>query len=214
MNVLTEKEMVRKVIVALDLMGMASSDAPEGTTFVGARKLRKGGVILQMNSEAVAEWIKQEAVMKMFLKKMGGACIAKTQLLNVVAEFVPTTFDPSDLGALEEVECNSGLARMSMMSVRFIKPTHLRKEGQKTAHAIIGFSDRAMVNHAIENGVFVEGKHVGIRKLQQEPKRCLKCQEMGVTHVAANCKSLHDVCAQCRGLHWTANCTVEDPSRF
>jgi hypothetical protein len=47
-----------------------------------------------------------------------------------------------------------------------------------------------------------------------DPKRCLKCQGVGINHNAADCKSIHDVCARCAEMHRTDQCTVESLTDF
>ena len=122
-------------------MGIANTDAPEGTTFVGAKKLCTGRVLLQMDTTQAANWLQAKPVMKMFLKNMGGIYITRMVLLNVIVEYVPTTFDPTTLGEIEAIEQNSGILMLTLISARFIKLTHLCMAGQKTAHIIFGFSN-------------------------------------------------------------------------
>jgi hypothetical protein len=56
---LTEKQLVEKANVALDLMGLQAEDRLEGTRFVGVSKLNgAGGVMYEMDSEEAAEWLK------------------------------------------------------------------------------------------------------------------------------------------------------------
>jgi hypothetical protein len=211
---LTEKQLVEKATIALDLMGLSASDAPVQVTFLCAQILRGGAVLYQLSSPAAAEWLRKGDVMKAFLEKLGGTSVYKNRLLNTVVEYVPTSFDPMSLGALEGVEKANGLSTGAIVSARFIKPTHLRSAGQRTAHLIMGFQSRESANTAIENGIFVEGKKVYARKLLQEPKRCLKCQTMDTNHIAAECKSIHDVCARCGAQHKTSVCEVQDQAAF
>jgi hypothetical protein len=42
----------------------------------------------------------------------------------------------------------------------------------------------------------------------------MKCQAVGVNHQAAECKSTHNVCARCMGIHRTDACTVKDTNKF
>lgn len=211
---LSEKELVAKANMALDLMGLAASDAPEGTTFVGARRLRTGAIQYQLNLEDAAEWLRDEEVLKSFMEHFGGASIARAQLLYTVAEFVPVTFDPTIEVARENAERSSGLQRGAMVHVKWIKDPRKRKPTQKVAHTIVGFATREAANQAIGQGLYIEGKHISVRKLLPEPKRCLKCQTMGTNHVAANCKSIHDVCANCAGHHRTEQCGLTDHRKF
>ena len=136
---LSEKELVAKANMTRHLMGMEAGDAPPNTVFVGAQKLRNGGVLLQLNSVAAADWLRQSKVMKSFLSHLGGTSVLKMRLLNTVMEYIPVSFDPTAFGALEAVEDASGLPRASILSAKFIKPVQLHVVGQGTAHAIFGF---------------------------------------------------------------------------
>jgi hypothetical protein len=39
-------------------------------------------------------------------------------------------------------------------------------------------------NKAIRNGLVIEGKKVPVRRHKMDPKRCMKCQGVGVNHNA------------------------------
>jgi len=107
---LTEKQLVEKANMALDLMGLQAEDKPEGTRFVGVNKLNgAGGVMYEMNLEEVAEWLKGGDVMKVFIGKMRSTVDYKVQTYEVVVDWALTTFDMNQMGALESVEQVSGL---------------------------------------------------------------------------------------------------------
>jgi len=107
---LTEKQLVEKVNMALDLMGLQAEDKLEGTRFIGVNKLNgAGGVMYEMNLEEAAEWLKGGNMMKAFIGKMGSTVDYKAQTYEVVVDWVPTTFDMNQMGALESVEQASGL---------------------------------------------------------------------------------------------------------
>jgi hypothetical protein len=209
---LTEKELVTKANLAIKMMN--DDSMLRGTTFVGATKLRNGGTILQLNSKDAADWLRGEDTANTFIGQLGGTSTMKTRPLNTVVEFIPITFNPDAFGTFGEVEKASGLPRGSIVSARYFKPPHCRTPQQKNAHAIFGFTTREVANHVIEHGIFVESKQVSVRKLNQEPKRCVKCQQVGGNHVAAECKSIHDTCARCGEMHKTDDYMETDPSQF
>lgn len=195
-------------------MGLAGADAPSDITFVGARRLHSSGATLQLNTIAAATWVRQPGITKSFLSKMGGMCVARSHPHLVAVEYVPILFDPLSMGALTGTKQNSGLPSLSILDAKYIKRAHLRSPGQSTAHVILGIATHHAANHAIEHGLFIEGKHVSVQKMLCEPTHCLKCQTVGVQHVAADCKSIHDTCARCSGLHHTSNCTITDTRHF
>jgi hypothetical protein len=125
--------------------------------------------------------------------KMGSTASYKVQTYEVVLDWVPVTFEPHLTGSLELVEQASRLNTAAILEARWIKPIHLRAPGQRTALAIFEFRTCKEANHAIEFGLFIEGKKVWVRKQLQEPKQCLKCQCFG-EHKAASCVSRYEVC--------------------
>ena len=68
-----------------------------------------GGVIYEINLEEVAKWLKGGDMMKAFIQKMGSMADYKAQTYEVVVDWVLTTFDMNQMGALELVEQASGL---------------------------------------------------------------------------------------------------------
>ncbi|KAI0650232.1 hypothetical protein C8Q79DRAFT_1006517 [Trametes meyenii] len=207
---LSEKELVAKATVAFEHMGdVATADAPEGLSFRGARKLRNGMVAYDMDSPRSADWLKQPDVMKSFLSCFdGGQSKLKPSAYYVIAEFIPVAFQPTDSVALRRVEHNSGLTEYDILSGRWIKPANRRSSTQRVAHAILHMRSPETANHAIRNGLNIEGKTVSVRKLLQEPRRCLQCQKYTPAHLAANCAVKEEVCGTCAGPHRTVDCTV------
>lgn len=47
-----------------------------------------------------------------------------------------------------------------------------------------------------------------------EPRRCLKCQQLGATHMAAEYQQEHDTCGTCGEEHCTAECTIDNPTCY
>ena len=166
-----------------------------------------------MNSEEVVTWRKQCNVMVAFVAKIGSTASYKVQTYEVVMDWVLVTFEPQLIGSLETVERASGLVAAVIVEARWIKPTHLRVPGQRTALAIFGFATCEATNHAIEFGLFIEGKKVWAQKQLQQPRRCLKCQCFG-GHKAATCGSAYGICGRCRGQHRTSDCQEENQNMF
>jgi hypothetical protein len=205
---LTEKDLVAKANTTLDLMGVEAADKLRGTMFVGAKKLKNGNVLYQLNSMDAGHWIKQPDVQKAFVANYGGTSNIQTKLHYVIAEFVPTTYDAGSSYAHAKVEEDSGISGDTIAFSKYIKPPHLRNNHQKVAHIIIGFNDQNAANNTIQAGLFIEGKYVEVRKKLTEPRRCLKCQRYG--HYVPDCKASEDTCARCREHHRTATCNVKE----
>ena len=211
---LTEKELTEKARVALEQMDQGDEPTSTPIQFVGARKLRNGGVIYEMGSPDAAQWLKNGANMFRFLQVFSATSVIKQRAYPTVVEYIPLSFKPDDRNQLESVEKENSLEAEGILSARWIKPAYRRKKGQRTAHAIVGFSQPEGANSAIRNGIIIAGKRVWARKLLHEPRRCLKCQLLGVSHVAAECQQDHDTCGSCGQNHRTADCTVDNPTHY
>jgi hypothetical protein len=126
----------------------------------------------------------------------------------VIAEYVPVSFQPDMDYAIAQVESDSSLLKGTIREVCYIKKIERRAQGQKTAHVILGLALPKQANIAIRQGLIIEGKKVQVRRHKMDPKWCMKCQGVGVNHMVATCKSIHNVCARCAGMHRTDQCGV------
>ena len=209
---LTEKELVAKANATLELMDTEPLEMPPGVVFVGAKKMRNGNILYQLNSHDAGTWIKREDVQKTFMENYGGTGKMQNKLHYVVAEFVPVTFIENSSFIHARIEEESEIAADSLVFSKYIKPAHLRSNNQKVAHVTLGFNSRHTANDAIQSGLFIEGKHVDVRKKLTEPRRCLKCQRFG--HYVPDCKSAEDTCARCNGKHRTSVCKETNTADF
>ena len=169
------------------------ADKPPGIAFVGAKKLKNGNVLYQLNSMKAGYWIKQPNVQKAFIANYGGTSNIQNKLHYIIAEFIPATFDAGSSYAHAKVEEDSGISGNTIAFSKYIKPPHLCNKNQKVAHIIIRLNDRNTANNAIQAGLFIEGKYVDMHKKLTEPRRCLKCQKYG--HYVPDCKASGDTCA-------------------
>jgi hypothetical protein len=211
---LTEKELVTKAQLAVQLLAGTDLEIPDNIDFLHARRTAGGGVVLVMKTEEAAEWLRSEKVMPRFARELGGMTTAAPTLCMVIAEYVPVAFNPETKYALESVERDSGLAAGAIREARYLKKIERRAQGQRVAHVMVGLISPEQANIAIRKGLVIEGKKVAARRHRMDPKRCMKCQGIGVNHNAAACKSIHDVCARCAEMHRTDECLVSDFADF
>ena len=163
-----------------------------------------------MNTTEAALWLKSQEVMSPFLQLFSAFSIIKHRAYTILVEYIPLSFDPGNKSQLGELERDNGLNPEGVLSAKWIKPPYQRAQGQRTAHAILGLSQLAGANTAIRDGLIIAGKRVWARKMLTEPRRCLKCQAIGVMHLAATCKQDHDACGNCSESHRTSNCPNAD----
>jgi hypothetical protein len=69
--------------------------------------------------------------MQEFVKNYGGTTLATPRTCQLIVEFVPIDFQPEDQDALRRIEEASGMPTASVCKACWIKPAHLRNEGQK-----------------------------------------------------------------------------------
>ena len=69
---LSEKDLVAKVNMTLDLMGMEAAEKPPGAAFIGAKKLRNSNMLYQLNSKGTADWMKEPEVQTAFMVNYSG----------------------------------------------------------------------------------------------------------------------------------------------
>ncbi|KAH9950180.1 hypothetical protein B0H21DRAFT_656965, partial [Amylocystis lapponica] len=179
------------------------------------RCLRNGGVLYELNTAQAASWLRRPEKTASFVQHFGGErTLVKERTFPTVVEYVPISFDPSSDLALRVAEGRSGLDPDSIVRANWIKPVNRRSTTQSFAHAIIRFNSPKAANSAIRDGLVIAGRRVWGRKLLQEPLRCLKCQKLGVAHLASECKQIHDTCGTCGSVsHTTSTCDVTDRAK-
>jgi hypothetical protein len=80
-------------------------------TFIGAKKLRNGNILYQMNTKESANWLRLADVQKAFMAHFDRTSNMRNKLHYVIAEFVPTTFDAGSSFAHAKVEEDNMMER-------------------------------------------------------------------------------------------------------
>ena len=214
-NSLTERELVEKANLVLEGMGIMASDKPMGMKFVTAKKLRNGGVVLEMDSEAAANWLRRKDVRSRFAESFGGSAQIKDRTFQVVVQYVPTELRDRSREIMEAAEDSVGSGRGTIVGMKWMKnPQHWR-EGQRYAHLILMTTNRMVANVMIREGVAINGQTLHVKKLEADPRRCFKCQFLGRGHTAENCKDSLELCGLCASsTHTTTKCPIKDPAKF
>jgi hypothetical protein len=211
---LTEAELVVKANTAFDLMDIEKEQAPAVFRFVAAKKLTRGGVLLNLNSVEAASWIRRPDVREAFMGKFGGMSRMRDIECRVLGEFIPVGFDPDAAGVTSRIEEDSGLEANSISRMLWAKALARRKPGQLVAHLIIVFNSPENANHAIRNSLYIAGRKTNTRMMVREPQRCAKCQRYGhgnnegAPHFAKDCKWVHDTCGGCGHNHRRDDCAA------
>ena len=69
-------------------------------------------------------------------------------------------------------------------------------------------------NSMLKRGIVIEGSHLKARKLEDEPRRCFKCQTFSTKHTAASCIEITHWCPNCTGPHSVDDCQITDRGKF
>ena len=205
---LSPKELVEKVNITLaadreltDGNGAKPSRDPK---VVAAKVLENGGVVIEMESEDVVEWVRLEDIKMAFEENFRGSAKIKDQLFQVVMNFIPVTLRDSMEACIPKIEADNHLSPDTIVKCKWLKSPKFWSKGQHFAHALIALKGRLEASLLIQQGIIVEGQRFKVRKLMEEPKRCFKCQQLG--HMATGCKEIHEICSNCTGAHTGREC--------
>lgn len=187
-----------------------SYDKPEGIKFVTARLLSNGGVILEINTFYGTHFLKHPAVRRHFQKTLGKDVSIKDRQYSILVEFLPITLQQRLADMATIIEEDNFYTKGDIHQIRWMRnPENSWRKDQQYAHAVLNTRDRNRANDIIEHGIVIAGKRYKARKLEDDPKRCYKCQLIEPGHRAADCPN-EEVCANCCSKnHITAKCNRE-----
>ncbi|KAG1761643.1 hypothetical protein EDD22DRAFT_728130, partial [Suillus occidentalis] len=169
---------------------------------------RNGGTILEMMTSEAAEHLKKNEVKEEFLKNIDPKATFKERGYLVVIQFVPLTFNPSSDAHIQELEKENDWEQGTVTSARWIKPPNKRTNTQQVAHLLVVLKNPTSANEGIRNGIAIKQNKLQVKKNRREPIRCTKCQHYG--HIARECTSHRDTCANCSEDHRTSDCNNRD----
>ncbi|KAF8484236.1 hypothetical protein JB92DRAFT_1607576 [Gautieria morchelliformis] len=124
---MTERELVTKANITLEGLG---DDWWGHGVVVGGVKLRNGGVIYKMESEQAANRLRIDAYMERFLQHYCTQAVIKPWPFLLMVEYIPLTFDPSDLRHMQELEDSNRLEDNAVLSARWINPPSRQSDRQ------------------------------------------------------------------------------------
>ena len=207
LDVMNQDTLSRKAADAVNTAWAISDPKPSSQPKIKAATLmRNGGLLLEFDSEASANWLREEANSACFASNVGsGACI-KNRSYQVIVQFAPIQFNPTDNTHLRDFEETNGLSPNSVLKAEWIKNPRDRRQAQKVATLRIYLNDAKAANMILGKGASIHGKRTVPKKPKKEPIRCLKCQRFG--HERRACKSESPRCALCSEEHESDNCFV------
>lgn len=170
-----------------------------------ATLLRRRGVLIEVDTDSAARWMTINTNMRTFCKAIGSSVMHRPRTFNVMAFNAPLTFDPNSQVHLGEVQETNNIDEGGIVSARWAKPPEKRREGQKTGHLILSFTNADQANRVISDGLTICNRRTTVQKTRREPTRCFKCQ--GWNHQASECVR-NDRCANCAEDHRTNQCPL------
>lgn len=185
---------------------------PSKTAFVAAQKIANGGTVLEINTREAADWLRQPAISKEFEQKFGGSVTLKSRNFMAIVEYIPVRAKHSLEGSERKIEEANGLEVGAIEKIRWMRRPETWDGDQEKAHAILQTRSHRIANEILKGGLIVEGERKRARKLEDDPRRCYRCQIMEPGHTTKNCKSPMEVCAKCAGRHATSTCKVPKQS--
>lgn len=189
---------------------------PENVRFVAAMKLRNGGVVFDCNSTYGIDWLRHRATKQEFKQKFGGSAIVKNRAFTLIVGYLPVTLKEhlEQMGTEIEHDNDDDIREGSVKKLRWMRnPATSWSREQKYAHALITVDDKQTANNIIRNGIAINGERRWVKKIEDEPRRCYKCQLIDPGHQAATCNR-PEVCANCSSAeHQTGRCKAEITER-
>jgi len=208
-NELTPKEMLAKANLALEQLKHDNEtngiEHPEGAKFIAVRALKNGGVLLEMDSEEGADWLRDEDITKEYEKQFPGVVKVKGKTYQVVVQFISTRLKDRLETMTTDIEEENDWPEDTIIKARWMRNPTNWKQTQSKAHAVLSVPSRGIANSIMMKGILIEGTRHQARKLEEDPRRCFKCQLIGAGHTAATCGAA-DACSNCAGQHATGDC--------
>ena len=135
-----------------------------------------------MDSEDGANWFKHDEVTKAFENCFPGTVKIKGNNYQVVVQFLPVRLKNCLEDLHTEIETKNNLTKGSIASIKWLRNPANWNPTQMKVHAVFAIKHRNEVNDIISKGLLINSAHHDARKLEEDPKRCFKCQLIGAGH--------------------------------
>jgi len=202
-----EKTLTRKATDALyTVFAAVTHPKPNEVKLKSGVLLRNGGLLLELNSDEAANWLRSDGIITSFLGNLGSGASIKNRTYQIIVQFVPVTFDPANDEHIRGFEENNDIAIGSIAKMDWIKPKKDRKNGQKVATLRVYHRNVESANTILKQGAYVFNKHVVPRRPHKEPIRCPRCHKFG--HERRNCNYENSYCGKCTRTHETDECST------
>ncbi|QRV92026.1 hypothetical protein RhiJN_20044 [Ceratobasidium sp. AG-Ba] len=171
--------------------------------FKTAKRMAANSLLFEMGDHTQAALISLTPLAIAFENAFEGV-VCQGQLAEIFMDGAPTSFDPTIEDNVRAMEEENQLDTGSILGCSWLKPAHLRTEGQATAVLRVSLRSRDVADSLIAARATLFGERVTFRRPVEEPIRCMKCQKYG--HKAGVCKARQDTCSRCAGDHRQSAC--------
>jgi hypothetical protein len=196
---LSTNDIVAKANTAIEGVSSYDHDCPPGAKIVGAKCTRGGAIVLHPNSPEVGKWLRQKTVLDLVNTALSTA-VVRPVLFEVMVKYVSVSINIDSQEFLRQES-------FDIWSARWLKKPENRHDSQKVAFLVLGITSSEAANTFLDRGrVFIQNEMLQVERPSSSPRRCLKCQKLDTAHMAATCKSPHDICGRCAGQHRTTTC--------
>ena len=201
-------QLVNKTCAALKSLPKKNDTDPDLELRV-VTQFKQGGMVIEMTSKEAADFIRNDKDTRdALLNHLDSNATLKERTYSIIIPFMPLTFNPTNRKELDAMENENRWPAGTIVTARWIKPAEKRKVTQQVAHMLVTLKDPSAANTAIRDGITYNLLKLWPHKNKREPLRCAKCQ--CYNHIARECTSQVDVCANCGNNHHTNDCTTRD----
>ncbi|KIO05156.1 hypothetical protein M404DRAFT_949189 [Pisolithus tinctorius Marx 270] len=166
----TSIDLIKQAIDTVDRV-----DGP-GLQLKSIAHLRNNCILLKLNSQESAAWIKDTPCRTTFLEKIGGTATIKDRQYSIVIPFLHVNTDLENPDTLCEMENENNILTGSISRIKWIKDPAKRSPTQKVAHALAFITTPESANRLLRDGLYWGLDRLRPYKDKREPVRCLKCQ--------------------------------------
>ncbi|KAH6910036.1 hypothetical protein BKA70DRAFT_1469505 [Coprinopsis sp. MPI-PUGE-AT-0042] len=214
-STLSERELVSKANIALDLMKAEENGLPEGARFVAAMKKKDGAVVYEMDNAAASAWLAKRGNGEALAANFGGEVKVKGQGFKLEVAHVPTAYNGNMMKLMETLEKENGMPSGILSGAKWRRNPKYWKADQETAHLDIVLANAENANKLIDTGLTLGEAKLGVKKPPPQPRRCQDCQIMGMAAcLPRSCKETKPVCGNCAAEHHTRDCRVTDARKY
>ncbi|KIO12103.1 hypothetical protein M404DRAFT_19940 [Pisolithus tinctorius Marx 270] len=143
---------------SVDLMKQAidTVDCVDGTglQLKSIAHLHNNCILLELNSQESAAWIKDMPCRTTFLEKIGGTVMIKDRQYSIVIPFLHVNTDLENPDTLHEMENENNILTSSISCIKWIKDSTKCSPTQKAAHALTFITTPGTANCLLRDGLY------------------------------------------------------------